>query len=184
MSQPLQHSMILTRLTPTGQALMQLNSRGYVDIDAAQHLVAAGLAEPERIRVEIRHLPSKEFEGICLTSEGSAAVKNLDQQMAPISGLSDSRSFATGPEPSDSERVVTCGYLGWLGKDALSQLDRRFAWGWCPEMPKEPTQVFEVPLHLLKTSRRKIASRLAAKIGPVDPDFDQKGFMDDLWGGQ
>lgn len=81
MSQPLQHSMILTRLTKTGQALMQLNSRGYVDIDAARHLVAAGLAEPERIRVKIRHLPSREFEGIGLTSEGSVAVKNLDQQM-------------------------------------------------------------------------------------------------------
>ena len=36
MSQPLQHSMILTRLTETGQALIQLNSRGYVDIDAAR----------------------------------------------------------------------------------------------------------------------------------------------------
>ena len=59
---------------------------------------------------------------------------------------------------------------------------RRFAWGWCPEMPREPTQVFEVPLPMLKTSRRKIARRLTAKIGPVDPDFDQKGFMDELWG--
>ena len=93
MSQPLQHSMILTRLTETGQALMQLNSCGYVDIDAAQHLVAAGLAAPERIRVEIRHLPSREFEGISLTSEGNAAMENLNQQMAPISGLSDSRPF-------------------------------------------------------------------------------------------
>lgn len=93
-----------------------------------------------------------------------------------------SRSFTTGPELSDSERVVTCGYLGWLGKDALSQLDRQFAWGWCPEMPREATQVFEVPLPMLKTSRRKVARRLATKIGPVDPDFDQKGFMDDLWG--
>lgn len=182
MSQPLQHSMILTRLTETGQALMQLNSRGYVDIDAARHLVAAGLAEPERIRIEIRHLPSREFEGICLTSEGSVAVENLGQQMAPMSELSDSRSFMTGPELSDSERVVTCGYLGWLGQDALSQLDRRFAWGWCAEMPKEFTQAFEVPLPQLKTSRRKIARRLATKIGPVDPDFDEKGFMDDLWG--
>ena len=182
MSQPLQHSMILTKLTKTGQALMQLDSRGYVDIDAARHLVAAGLAEPERIRVEIRHLPSREFEGIGLTPEGSVAVKNLDPQMAPRSGLSDSRSFTTGHELPDSERVVTCGYLGWLGEDALSQLDRRFAWGWCPEMPREPTQVFEVPLPILKTSRRKIARRLTAKIGPVDPDFDQKGFMDELWG--
>lgn len=182
MSQPLQHSMILTRLTKTGQALMQLNSRDYVDIDAARHLVAAGLAEPARIRVEIRHLPSREFEGIGLTSEGDAAMGNLAQQIAPIPGLSDSRSFTTGPELSDSERVVTCGYLGWLGKDALSQLDRRFAWGWCPEMPTEPTQVFEVPLPMLKTSRRKIARRLTTKIGPVDPDFDQKGFMDALWG--
>lgn len=181
MSQHHQHSMILTRLTETGQALMQLNSRGYIDIDAARHLVAAGLAEPERIRVEIRHLPSREFEGIVLTSEGSAAMKNLDWQMAPISGLSDSRSFTTGPELSDSERVVTCGYLGWLGKDALSQLDRRFAWGWCPKMPREATQVFEVPLPMLRTSRRKIARRLTTKIGPVDPDFDQKGFMDELW---
>lgn len=182
MSQPLQHSMILTSLTETGQALMQLNSRGYVDIDAARHLVVAGLAAPERIRVEIPHLPSREFGGIGLTSEGNAAVENLVQQMAPISGLSGSRSFTTGPELSDSERVVTCGYLGWLGKDALSQLDRRFAWGWCPEMPKEPTQVFEVPLPMLRTSRRKIARRLTTKIGPVDPDFDQKGFMDALSG--
>ena len=71
MSPPLQHSMILTRLTETGQALMQLNSRGYVDIETARHLVAAGLAEPERIRVEIRHLPSREFESIGLTSEAS-----------------------------------------------------------------------------------------------------------------
>lgn len=182
MSKPLQHSMILTKLTETGQALMQLTSRGYVDINAARHLVAAGLAEPARILVEIPHLPSREFEGIGLTSEGSAAVENLAQQMASMSGLSDSRSFMTGPELSDSERVVTCGYLDWLGKDALSQLDRRFAWGWCPEMPREPTQVFEVPLPMLKTSRRKIARRLATKIGPVDPDFDQKGFMDELWG--
>lgn len=53
------------------------------------HLVAAGLAEPERIRVIIRHLPSREFEGIGLTSEGSVAVKNLDQQMAPRLRLSD-----------------------------------------------------------------------------------------------
>ncbi len=89
MSQPLQHSMILTRLTETGQALMQLNSCGYVDIETARHLVAAGLATPERIRVETPHLPSREFEGIGLTSEGSVAVKNLDWQMAPISGLSD-----------------------------------------------------------------------------------------------
>lgn len=182
MSQPLQHSMILTRLTETGQALMQLNSLGYVDIDAARHLVVAGLAVPERIRVGIRHLPSREFEGIGPTSEGSAAVEKLSRQMAPISGLSDSRPFTTGPELSDSERVVTCSYLGWLGKDALSQLDRRFAWGWCPEMPREPTQIFEVPLPMLRTSRRKIARRLTAKIGPVDPDFDQKGFMDELWG--
>lgn len=182
MSQPLQHSMILTRLTKTGQALMQLNNRGYVDIDAARHLVAAGLAAPERIRVEIRHFPSREFEGIGLTPEGSAAVHRLLQQMAPMSGLSDSRSFTTGSELSDSERVVTCGYLGWLGKDALSQLDRRFAWGWCPEMSKEPTQVFEVPLPMLKTSRRKIERRLATKIGSVDPDFDEKEFMDNLWG--
>ena len=49
-------------------------------------------------------------------------------------------------------------------------------------MPREPTQVFEVPLPMLKTSRRKIARRLTAQIGPVDPDFDQKGFMDELWG--
>lgn len=182
MSQPLQHSMILTRLTETGQALMQLNSCGYVDIGAARHLVAAGLAAPERIRVEIRHLPSREFEGIGLTSEGDAAVENLVQQMAPMSGLSDSRSFTTGPELSDSERVVTCGYLVWLGQDALSQLDRQFAWGWSTEMPREPTQAFEVSLPMLKTSRRKIARRLAIKIGPVDPDFDQKGFMDELWG--
>ncbi|NIZ10971.1 hypothetical protein [Pseudooceanicola sp. HF7] len=181
MSQPLQHSMILTRLTEIGQALMQLNSCGYVEIGAARHLVAAGLAAPERIRVEIRHLPSWEFEGIGLTLEGDAAVENLDQQMAPISGLSDSRPFTTGPELSDSKRVVTCDYLSCLGQDALSQLDRQFAWGWCPEMPREPTQVFEVSLPMLKASRRKIASRLATKIGPVDPDFDQKGFMDELW---
>lgn len=43
MRQPLQHSMILTKLTRTGQALMQLDSRGYVDIETARHLVAAGL---------------------------------------------------------------------------------------------------------------------------------------------
>lgn len=182
MSNPLQHSMILTRLTETGQALMRLNSRGYIDIDAARHLVAAGLAAPERIRVEIPHPPPREFEGIGLTSKGIARVEKLAQQMASMLGLSDSRSFTTGPELSDSERVVTCGYLGWLGKDALSQLDRQFAWGWCPEMPREATQVFEVPLPMLKTSRRKVARRLATKIGPVDPDFDQKGFMDDLWG--
>ncbi|NIY95195.1 hypothetical protein HC022_02690 [Salipiger sp. HF18] len=63
MSQPLQHSMILTRLTETGQALMQLNSRGYVDIEAARRLVAEGFAEPERIRVEIRHLNRAGFAG-------------------------------------------------------------------------------------------------------------------------
>lgn len=182
MSQPLQHSMILTRLTETGQALIQLNSRGYVDIDAARHLVAAGLAAPERIRVEIRHLPSREFEGIGLTLEGSMAVNKLDKQAVPLPGLSDSRSFTTGPELSDSQRVVTCGYVHWLGKDSLLQLDRRFVWGWCPEMPREPTQVFEVPLPMLRMSHRKKARALAAKIGPVDPDFDQKGFMDELWG--
>jgi hypothetical protein len=182
MSQPFQHSMTLTRLTETGQALMQMNSRGYVDIEAARHLVAEGLAEPQLIRVEMRNLPCKEFEGIGLTAEGSLAVNKLGQQMAPISGLSDSRSFTTGPELADSERVVTCGYVRWLGKDALSQLERQFAWGWCPDMPREPTQVFELSLPMLKTSRRKMARALATKIGPVDPDFDQKGFMDELWG--
>lgn len=35
---------------------------------------------------------------------------------------------------------------------------------------------------MLKTSRWKIEHRLATKIGPVDSDFDQKGFMDELWG--
>lgn len=182
MSQPFQHSMTLTRLTETGQALMQMNSQGYVDIEAARHLVAEGLAEPQLIRVEMRNLPCKEFEGIGLTAEGSLAVNKLGQQMAPISGLSDSRSFTTGPELADSERVVTCGYVRWLGKDALSQLERQFAWGWCPDMPREPTQVFELSLPMLKTSRRKMARALATKIGPVDPDFDQKGFMDELWG--
>jgi len=182
MSQPLQHSMILTRLTKTGQALMQLNSRGYVDMDAALHLVAAGLAEPERIRVEVRHLPSREFEGIGLTLEGNMAVIKLDEQAVPLPGLSDSRSFTAGPELSDSQRVVTCGYVGWLGEDALSQLDRRFAWGWCPEMPREPTQIFEAPLPMLRMSRRKKARALATKIGPVDPEFDHKALMDKLWG--
>lgn len=182
MSQPLQHSMALTRLTETGQALMQLNSRGYVDIETARHLVAEGLAEPERIRVEIRHFPSREFEGIGLTLEGNMAANKLDEQAVPLPGLSDSRSFTTGPELCDSQRVVTCGYVGWLGKDGLSQLDRQFAWGWCPDIPREPTQVFEIPLPMIRTSRRKMARTLANKIGPVDPNFDQKGFMDELWG--
>lgn len=182
MSQSRQHSMALTRLSETGHALLQLNSRGYVDVEAARHLVASGFAEPQRIRVEMHDFPCKEFEGISLTPEGSVAANKLDQQMAPLFGLSNSRSFTTGSELSDSERVVTCGYVSWLGKDALSQLDRQFAWGWCPEMPKEPTQIFELPLPMLRTSRRKITRRLATKIGPVDPDFDQKGFMDELWG--
>lgn len=182
MSQPLQHSMTLTKLTKTGQGLMQMSSRGYVDIEAARHLVAAGLAEPQRIRVDMRDFPSKEFEGISLTPKGSVAANKLDQQMAPLSGLLGSRSFTTGPELSDSQRVVTCGYAEWLGKDGLSQLDRQFAWGWCSNMPKEPTQVFELPLPMLKTSSRKMARALANPIRPVDPGFDQKAFMDELWG--
>ncbi|OWV37149.1 hypothetical protein [Mameliella alba] len=64
----------------------------------------------------------------------------------------------------------------------MSQLDRSFARGWCPDMPNEPTEIIEIPLPLLRTSRRKAARNPADKIGPVDPEFDHKAFMDELWG--
>lgn len=177
-----QHPMTLTKFTETGAALMQLNIQGYVDIETARHLIAEELAEPQFIRVEMRTFPSKAFEGIGLTLEGSLATHRLDQQTDPLSGLSDTRSFITGPELADSQRVVTSGYLRWLGKDGLSQLDRQFARGWCFGMPKAPTEVIDLPLPLLKTSRRKTARKLANQIGPVDPEFDHKAFMDELWG--
>ncbi len=41
-------------------------------------------------------------------------------------------------------------------------------------MPNEPTEIVDLPLPLLRTSRRKAARELADKIGPVDPDFDHK----------
>lgn len=110
------------------------------------------------------------------------ATHRLDQQAAPLSGLSDTRHSITGPELADSQRVVSSGYLRWLGEDGLSQLVRSFARGWCPGMPKEPTETIDLPLPLLKTSRRKTARKLARKIGPVDPEFDHKAFMDEQWG--
>lgn len=177
-----QNSVTLSKFTETGAALTQLNIRGYVDIETARNLIAKGLAEPQRIRVEMGNFPCKGFEGIALTLDGSLAANKLDWQADPLSGLSDTRSFITGPELADSQRVVTSGYLRWLGKDGLPQLDRQFAWGWCPDMPNEPTEVIELPLPLLRTSRRKAARKPADKIGPVDPDFDHKAFMDELWG--
>lgn len=182
MSQRSQHPMTLTQFTQTGAALTQLGIQGYVDIETARLLIAEKLAAPARIRVEMRNFPCKGFEGIALTLEGSLAANRLDQQAAPQSGMSETRSFSTGPELTDSQRVVTCSYLRWLGKDGLSQLDRQFAWGWCPDMPNEPTEIIDIPLPWLKTSRRKAARKLAEKIGPVDPEFDQKAFMDELWG--
>lgn len=172
----------MTEFTETGAALMQLSIRSYVDIETARHLIAEELAEPQFIRVEMRTFPSKAFEGIGLTLEGSLATHRLDQQTDRLSGLSDTRSFITGPELTDSQRVVTSGYLRWLGEDGLSQLDRSFARGWCPDMPNEPTEIIDLPLPLLKTARRKTARKLANQIGPVDPEFDQKAFMDELWG--
>lgn len=91
--------------------------------------------------------------------------------------------YRTPGIPSRDRSLPTAsGYLTWLGEDGLSQLDRSFARGWRPGMPKEPTETIDLPLPLLKTSRRKTARKLANQIGPVDPDFDQKGFMDELWG--
>ncbi|WP_226783302.1 hypothetical protein [Oceaniglobus trochenteri] len=174
--------MNLTKFTETGEALTQLNIQGYVDTETARHLIAEGLAEPQRIRVEMRNFPCKDFEGIALTLEGSLAANKLDQQAAPLPGLSDTRHSIMGPELADSQRAVTIGYLRWLGEDGLSQLDRQFAWGWCPDMPNEPTEVIDLPLPLLRTSRRKTARKPADKIGPVDSEFDQKAFMDELWG--
>lgn len=176
------HPVTMIEFTETGAALMQLNIRGYVDIETARRLIAEELAEPQRIRVEMGTFPSKEFESIALTLDGSLAANKLDWQADPLSGLSDTRSFITGPELPDSQRVVSSDYLRWIGEDGLSQLDRQFARGWCPGMPKEPRETIDLPLPLLKTSRRKTARKLANQIGPVDPEFDHKAFMDELWG--
>lgn len=176
------HPVTMTEFTETGAALMQLKIRGYVDIETARNLVAEELAEPQLIRVEMGTFPSKEFEGIGLTLEGSLATNRLEQRAAPLSGLSNTRHSITGPELAGSQRVVSGGYLRWLGEDGLSQLDRQFARGWCPDMPNEPTEVIDLPLPLLRTSRRKAARKPADKIGPVDPEFDHKAFMDELWG--
>lgn len=176
------HPVTLTKFTETGAALAQLNAQGYVDIAAALHLIAEGLAEPEHFYVRMDNFPRKRFEGVSLSLEGSLAAHKLEQQLTPVAGLSDTRQFTTGPELADSRRVVTGDYLKRLGKDGLSQLDRRFAGGWCPDMPLQVTEVIDIPLPRIKTtSRRKTALKLAGKIGPVDPRFDHKAFMDKMW---
>lgn len=183
MDQPSQNLVTQTRLTETGTALTLLNAQGYVDIETARYLITKGLVEPERIRVEMGNFPCKVFEGIALTLEGNLATNRLEQQTAPVSGLSETRRFTTGPELADSQRVVTCIYLRWLADDGLCALDRRFAHGWCADMPAVPTEGINIPLPQLRTSRRKIAGILKKKIGPVDPGFDQKAFMDEMWDG-
>lgn len=173
---------ILTQFTETGAALAQLNIQGYVDIAAARHLIDEGLAEPERIHARMGTFPSKIFEGISLTLAGGMATGQLEQQLAPVAGLSETPQFTTGPELADSQRVVTSSYLKWLAKDHLSQLERQFARGWCPDMPREETEVIDIPLPRVKISRRRASLKLADKIGPVDPGFDHKAFMDEMWG--
>lgn len=182
MNQHSQNPMILTQFTETGAALAQLNIQGYVDIAAARHLIAEGLAEPGRICARMKTFPSKIFEGVSLTLAGGIAAGRLEQQMTPVAGLSDTPQFITGPELADSQRVVTSGYLKWLGKDGLPQLDRQFARGWCPDMPRDVTEVIEIALPRIKMSRRITALKLADKIGSIDPDFDRKAFMDKMWG--
>lgn len=163
MNQHSQNPITLTQFTETGAALAQLNTRGYVDTAAARHLIAAGLAEPERIHARMGTFPSKIFEGIGLTLAGGMAAGKLEQQLAPVAGLSETPQFTTGPELADSQRVVTSSYLKWLAKDHLSQLERQFARGWCPDMPGEDTEVIDIPLPRLKMSRRKLARKRAGK---------------------